>query len=254
MTESTAGILGRMSIFLAGAGPNPEAFPDVFDAFADEVRQHAGQRRPALVAVVVHGAGINLQHLVAAYAEPLQARIECDILVVPLAPGKPADPAAFDGVHGVVVGGGLTPGYWEGLRPAASAVSKQVSACVPYLGFSAGAMVAPRLALIGGYRINGVEVCGEECSEGQDSVDLREGLGLVPFSVDVHAAQAGTLSRALGAVAAGLAERAVAIDENTAVVVESAGDADYKVIGAGNCWDIRSTGGAAASVSVLTGD
>ncbi len=235
-----------MTIFLAGAGPDPEAFPAIFDAFADEVRQRAGQGPTSRVAVALHSTGANLQDLVAAYAEPLQALMECGIVVVSLAPGKPADPAAFDGVDGVVVGGGLTPGYWEGLRPAAGAISKLVSTGVPYLGFSAGAMVAPRLALIGGYRINGVEVCGEECSEGLDSVDIREGLGLVPFAVDVHAAQAGTLSRAVGAVAAGLAERAVAIDENTAVVVESVGGADYKVIGTGNCWDIRNTGGATA--------
>jgi cyanophycinase len=241
-----------MSIFLVGTGPDPEAFPGPFDAFAGEVRQRSGQGRASRIAVAVFGAGINLQDVAAAYTEPLQARIECETVVVPLVPGAPADPAAFDGVDGVVVGGGLTPGYWEGLHPAADAISKLVTGGVPYLGFSAGAMVAPDLALIGGYRINGVEVCGEECSEGLDSLALREGLGLVPFTVDVHAAQAGTLSRAVGAVAAGLAERAVAIDENTAVVVESAGGADYKVMGTGNCWDIRGTGGATA-VSVRTG-
>jgi len=254
MTESSAGILGRMTIFLAGAGPDPEAFPGVFDTFADEVRQCAGQDRTSRIAVAVHGTGANLQDLVAAYAEPLQTRMACEIVVVPLAPGTPADPAMFDGVDGVVVGGGLTPGYWAGLHPVASAISKLVSADVPYLGFSAGAMVAPGLALIGGYRIKEVEVCGEECSEGLDSVELREGLGLVPFTVDVHAAQAGTLSRVVGAVAAGLAEWAVAIDENTAVVVESPGDAGYKVMGTGNCWDIRGAGGAATTVSVRTRD
>ncbi|MFC4396575.1 Type 1 glutamine amidotransferase-like domain-containing protein [Arthrobacter sedimenti] len=242
-----------MSIFLAGAGPDPEAFPGVFDAFADEVRQRAGQDQASRIAMAVFGAGVNLQDVAAAYTEPLQSRMECGIVIVPLVPGKPADPAAFDGVDGVVVGGGLTPGYWEGLHPAATAISKLVTGGVPYLGFSAGAMVAPALALIGGYQINGVEVCGEECSEGLDSVALRKGLGLVPFTVDVHAAQAGTLSRAVGAVAAGLAEWAVAIDEDTAVVVESAGDEGYKVMGTGNCWDIRGTGGA-TEVSVRTGD
>ena len=82
--------------------------------------------------------------------------------------------------------------------------------------------------------------------EGLDSVDIREGLGLAAFSVDVHAAQAGTLSRAVGAVAAGLMERAVAIDENTAMILAAAGDRDYDVIGSGNCWDIQRTGGATA--------
>jgi len=238
-----------MSIFLAGAGPDPLVFPQVFDRFTDEVRKRAGQGGTARIVVAVHSAAGNLQDVVDAYTEPLQARIECDIVVVPLRAGTPADPAAFAGLDGLVVGGGLTPGYWEGLQPVAGAIAELVTAGVPYLGFSAGAMVAPQRALIGGYRINGVEVCGAECSEGLDSVDFREGLGLVPFSVDVHAAQAGTLSRAAGAVAASLTERALAIDENTAVVLDRAGDQDYRVIGTGNCWDLqRNNGGAVVSV------
>jgi cyanophycinase len=90
-----------------------------------------------------------------------------------------------------------------------------------------------------------------------DNVDIRDGLGLVPFAVDVHAAQAGTLSRAVGAVAAGLAARAVAIDENTALILPAAGSEDFQVIGTGNCWDIRTLPGgpdassAAVAVTVL---
>jgi cyanophycinase len=233
-----------MSIFLAGAGPDPLAFQEVFDRFALDVREHAGRRTPR-IAVAVHQRGGNLQELVAACAEPLQARIECEIAAVPLPDGKPADPGAFAKVDAVVVGGGLTPAYWEALHPAAATIRRLVADGAPYLGFSAGAMVAPRRALVGGYKVNGVEVCGEECSEGLDSVDIREGLGLAGFSVDVHAAQAGTLSRAVGAVAAGLVERAVAIDEQTAVVLAALGDGDYDVIGSGHCWDVHRSGGTA---------
>lgn len=233
-----------MSIFLAGAGPDPLAFQEVFDRFALDVREHAGRRTPR-IAVAVHQRGGNLQELVAACAEPLQARIECEIAAVPLPDGKPADPGAFAKVDAVVVGGGLTPAYWEALHPAAATIRRLVAEGAPYLGFSAGAMVAPRRALVGGYKVNGVEVCGEECSEGLDSVDIREGLGLAGFSVDVHAAQAGTLSRAVGAVAAGLVERAVAIDEQTAVVLAALGDGDYDVIGSGHCWDVHRSGGTA---------
>lgn len=233
-----------MSIFLAGAGPDPLAFQEVFDRFALDVREHAGRRTPR-IAVAVHQRGGNLQELVAACAEPLQARIECEIAAVPLPDGKPADPGAFAKVDAVVVGGGLTPVYWEALHPAAATIRRLVADGAPYLGFSAGAMVAPRRALVGGYKVNGVEVCGEECSEGLDSVDIREGLGLAGFSVDVHAAQAGTLSRAVGAVAAGLVERAVAIDEQTAVVLAALGDGDYDVIGSGHCWDVHRSGGTA---------
>lgn len=233
-----------MSIFLAGAGPDPLAFQEVFDRFALDVREHAGRRTPR-IAVAVHQHGGNLQELVAACAEPLQARIECEIAAVPLPDGKPADPGAFAKVDAVVVGGGLTPAYWEALHPAAATIRRLVADGAPYLGFSAGAMVAPRRALVGGYKVNGVEVCGEECSEGLDSVDIREGLGLAGFSVDVHAAQAGTLSRAVGAVAAGLVERTVAIDERTAVVLAALGDGDYDVIGSGHCWDVHRSGGTA---------
>lgn len=233
-----------MSIFLAGAGPDPLAFQEVFDRFALDVREHAGRRTPR-IAVAVHQRGGNLQELVAACAEPLQARIECEIAAVPLPDGKPADPGAFAKVDAVVVGGGLTPVYWEALHPAAATIRRLVADGAPYLGFSAGAMVAPRRALVGGYKVNGVEVCGEECSEGLDSVDIREGLGLAGFSVDVHAAQAGTLSRAVGAVAAGLVERTVAIDERTAVVLAALGDGDYDVIGSGHCWDVHRSGGTA---------
>ncbi|WP_457946524.1 Type 1 glutamine amidotransferase-like domain-containing protein [Pseudarthrobacter sp. alpha12b] len=234
-----------MSIFLAGAGPDPMAFPDIFDRFAGGVLQRATHGRTPRIAVAVHHGGGSLQDLVEAYAGPLRARIGCGIVAVPLAAGCPADPAAFSDVDGVVVGGGLTPAYWDGLRPAATAISRVVTEGAPYLGFSAGAMVTPGRALIGGYRINRVEVCGEECSEGLDAVDIRDGLGLVPFAVDVHAAQAGTLSRAVGAVASGQVEWAVAIDENTAMVLESAGARDYRVIGTGNCWDIRGVKGEA---------
>ena len=143
------------------------------------------------------------------------------------------------------------------MRPAT--LAQLVRRGVPYLGFSAGAMVAPGRALIGGYRIDGIEVCGEECSEGLVDLEVREGLGIAPFAVDVHAAQAGTLSRAVGAVAAGLVDHAVAIDEGTAIILAAAEAGDYTVIGAGTCWDIRERpgrgpglGGGAAVVTART--
>ncbi|MFF2345612.1 Type 1 glutamine amidotransferase-like domain-containing protein [Pseudarthrobacter sp. NPDC058119] len=241
-----------MSIFLAGAGPDPLGFPAVFDQFADAISRHAAPGRAARIAVAVHHRGGSLEELMEPCSAPLQARLGCGIVAIPLGGGTPADPAAFDGVDGVVVGGGLTPAYWEGLRPAAAALSRLVAAGSPYLGFSAGAMVAPRRALIGGYQINGVDVCGEECSEGLEAVEVRAGLGVVPFAVDVHAAQAGTVSRAVGAVAAGRVEWAVAIDEDTAVVLEPGGADGYRVIGSGNAWDIRKAANGAV-VSIRAG-
>lgn len=246
-----------MSIFLAGAGPDPVAFPDVFDRFAQEVSRHAGAGA-ARIAVVVHDRGGNPAGRLPEYVEPLKARLSFDVEEVLLGLDGAADPAKFDGVHGVVVGGGLTPAYFEGLNGAAAEIFRSVAGGASYLGFSAGAMVAPGRALIGGYRVDGAEVCGEECSEGLDALDIRDGLGFAPFAVDVHAAQAGTLGRAIGAVTAGLVDRAVAIDEGTALVLAGPGAEDYVVIGSGSCWDVRGhddggpgLSGRAAAVTVL---
>jgi cyanophycinase len=208
--------------------------------------------------VVVHDQAGNPAGRLGEYVEPLRARLPFELVPVLLGEVRTADPALFDGVDAVVVGGGLTPAYLAGLHPAMPALTRIVAGGASYLGFSAGAMLAPERALIGGYRVDGVELCGEECSEGLDALDIREGLGLAPFAVDVHAAQAGTLGRAVGAVAAGLVARAVAIDESTALILPAAGSEDFEVIGSGNCWDVRGRGpgdayaaGGSAVVSVL---
>lgn len=247
----STGKLMAMSIFLAGAGPDPSAFPQLFDRFAGEVQQRKLPAGPLRIAIAVHDRGGNPEALLPAYAEPLLARMPMEVVPVLLHAGAPADPSVFDGVGGVVVGGGLTPGYWEGLTSSAAAISTAVAAGMPYLGFSAGAMIAPGRALLGGYLSKGIEVCGEECSEGLAELEIRDGLGLAPFAVDVHAAQAGTLSRAVGAVAAGLVDRAVAVDENTALVLAAAGDESFEVLGSGNCWDIRRSG-QGCTVAVLS--
>lgn len=239
-----------MNIILAGGGPDTVTTPVVFDRFADGVRRRAGGRT-ARVAVVLFDREGSAEYFLPAYLEPLHSRLGCEVAPVLIRSHEPADPGMFDGVDGIVVGGGPTPEYLAGLQGSAQAIRSAAADGVAYLGFSAGAMIAPQHALVGGYRLRGVEVCSEECSEGLDELEVRDGLGLVPFAVDVHAAQAGTLSRAVAAVAGGLVDRAVAVDENTALVLRHADLADMEVIGTGNCWSIRGAGNKAA-VAVLS--
>lgn len=196
-----------MSILLVGGGPDTVRTPDVYDRFMADLRRRA-DGRPPRIAVALFDRGGSSASLLPAYAEPLRSRQPCEIIPVPVRAGAPADPASFDDVDGIVVGGGPTPDYLASLAGCAALIRSAVLGGVPYLGFSAGAMIAPARALIGGYRSGGVEVCSEECSEGLDELEIRDGLGLMPFAVDVHAAQAGTLSRAVAAVSAGLVERA----------------------------------------------
>lgn len=156
-----------------------------------------------------------------------------DLHIVQLSPDRSLTASDLEGAHGVFVGGGLTPGYHAAIMPAADAIRELVANGVPYAGFSAGAMIAGDHALLGGYRVGGVQIAPEPTSEGLDDVTLDAGLGLVDLVVDVHCAQYGTLSRAVAIVDAGLADRVVAVDENTSLIV---GDGGLQVAGLGNVW------------------
>lgn len=112
----------------------------------------------------------------------------------------------------VYVAGGWTPGYQEAL------VGLDVGDR-PYAGYSAGAAIAAGRAIVGGWRYDGRDLCRQDASEDLEDLEVRDGLGLVPFAVDVHATQWGTLTRAVHAVHAGLVGEAIAIDEHTCVEV-----------------------------------
>ena len=130
-----------------------------------------------------------------------------EVTTAALGAGRP-DPAGFAGIY---VAGGLTPAYREALAG--------LEVTVPYCGYSAGAAIAAREALVGGWRIGDRQVCDEDFSEDLEQVEPLPGLGLVPFAVDVHATQWGTVTRALNAVARGLCEEALAVDEHCCVAV-----------------------------------
>ena len=135
----------------------------------------------------------------------------------------------LDGAAGVFVGGGSTPGYQEALA------GWRVPAELPFGGFSAGAAVAAARAIVGGWRLDGREVCAAEAGEDLDELAVRDGLGLVPFAVDVHATQWGTLTRLVHAVGAGLVDEGWAIDEGTVLVVD---DGSVRAEGLGSAYRV----------------
>ncbi|MFC0421020.1 MULTISPECIES: Type 1 glutamine amidotransferase-like domain-containing protein [Glutamicibacter] len=226
-----------MSIFLVGGGvPDTPVYEPILDAFVQDVlenRTHEGEPILALALFDYEGSG---QHFLPAYSTPIEERIPCQIRPVYLRLGRPTDPASFENVDGIIVCGGPTPEYLASLRTCAETIRGAVNRGIPYMGFSAGAMIAPRNALIGGYFSDGIEICSEESSENLKEITFADGLGLTPFTVEVHAAQAGTLGRAIATVERNLTEMTMAIDEDTAVVVESANPSNLKVLGAGHVW------------------
>ncbi|MFD8810268.1 hypothetical protein ACFV23_01875 [Streptomyces sp. NPDC059627] len=185
----------------------------------------------------------------ARYAEALRsAGAQAAVpLLVPLGgrfePGPPVD-----GVDGLLVCGGLTPAYQDAFAQCAGRLTGLLGERgIPYAGFSAGAALAARRAVVGGWLADGVPVCPPDTAEDLEEVEVRPGLGLVPFAVDVHAAQWGTLGRLVAAVSRGSVPYGVAIDENTVLEVTGA---TGRVGGRGRVHVVRpaDTGDAAGAV------
>lgn len=159
--------------------------------------------------------------------------------------GEIFDPAVIDSADGVFVGGGLTPAYHAAFTAIAPRVRERVASGMPYLGFSAGSAIAAESAILGGYLLDGVIVCDEDAGEELDDVTVAPGLGLVPFAVDVHAAQWGTVSRLIAAVDAGLVTTGMAIDEDTVVRWRAAEPPTVpSVFGKGAAWHVGGADGA----------
>jgi cyanophycinase len=150
-----------------------------------------------------------------------------------VAEGDVMPASALDGADGILVGGGLTPAYLSAFAPLAERIRNEVESGVPYLGFSAGAMIAPDRALLGGWLIGGIEVVGRDAAEDLDELTIDDGLGLIDVTVDVHAVQWGNLSRAIAAVDSGALDELIAIDEATVLAV---GSGPLRSGGAGTVW------------------
>src|SRR5215212_9205344 len=215
-TEDSALCHARaVSVFLIGGGRDPAGIAASHGPFVEACGDGA-------IVCLVHDAGDAER-----FREQLAHAGAREVRAAAI-----SDPSVLDGAAGVYVGGGWTPGYADALAGWATAVR----ACgLPYAGYSAGAAVASRCALVGGWRIGGLQVCAEEAGEDLDEVCVRPGLGLVDFAVDVHASQWGTVTRLLQAVASGLVSDGVAVDEGTALEVDGE---DWKVHGTGSVYRV----------------
>ncbi|WZH38575.1 MAG: Type 1 glutamine amidotransferase-like domain-containing protein [Microbacterium enclense] len=233
-----------MSVFLLGGGRDVAACGSLLEAFVSEARERAAGRAPAIALLLVLEADDDSS--VDRFRGVLEAAgaASDEIRVHAIVEGESFTDAAIE-ADGLFVGGGLTPAYGDAFGGIRNLVRERVADGVAYAGFSAGAAIAAGPALVGGFRVEGVEVASEDASEELDAVEVRPGLGLLDFAVDVHAAQWGTLSRLVAAVDAGLVTDGVAIDENTALVVSA--QAAPAVRGRGQVWRVES---AASGVRV----
>lgn len=227
-----------MSVFLLGGGRDAARCGDLLRPFVDEAREQAGDRAPVIAVLLVLEAGDDSSvERTVALLEAAGARAG-ELRVESIVEGEVFDASALE-ADALFVGGGLTPAYLDAFGRVRDAVTERVRDGMPYAGFSAGSVIAAGPALVGGYRVSGVEVVSHDAGEELDEVEVRQGLGLLAFAVDVHAAQWGTLSRLVVAVDVGLIGEGVAIDEHTALVISAR--AAPSVLGSGQVWRVEGT-------------
>ena len=233
-----------MSVFLLGGGRDVARCGELLRPFVAEARERAADRAPEIaLLLVVEADGDSSVARFTAMLESAGAAA-AEIRVESIVEGEVFAAAALQ-ADALIVGGGLTPAYLDAFKKIRDAVTDRVREGVPYAGFSAGSAIAAGPALVGGYRVRGVEVVSEDAAEELEEVEVRPGLGLLDFAVDVHAAQWGTVSRLVAAVDAGLVAEGVAIDEYTALVMSA--QAAPAVRGSGQVWRVES---AASGVHV----
>lgn len=236
-----------MSIHLVGGGPfaaSDAAAPFLAEATARSAA--VGRTVPRIGLLSVASSVGASPSSTADIAEVLGGARQAEVLVSEIAPGEVFSTTVLSDVDALVVGGGVTPHYLDAVAPLVDQIRLLVADGLPYLGYSAGAMIAADRALVGGWRIGGVEICPEEAAEGLDEVELREGLGLVDLTIDVHAVQAGTLARLIASAEAEFVTAGLAIDEDTTLVV---GEGALEVRGTGSVWRVVA---GDESVSVAT--
>jgi cyanophycinase len=203
-----------VAIHLIGGGWDPALIEPVYGQFSQEARAGGGR----LVFVLQHGTqGGRFVDLFRGLGLPRCRRVT-------VGRDRPLPDGLLDDCDALFVCGGVNPLYRSALAPAATAIADRVRQGMPYAGFSAGAVIAADRALVGGWQRHlgrgPRPVCAARRAEGLVPVTVEPGLGLVPFGVDVHGTQWGTLTRAVHVIDAGLLETCVLVDEDTALVVD----------------------------------
>jgi cyanophycinase len=216
-------------VFLIGGGRGENAVRASHTPFVQAV---AG--KPIVALLLDEGDDTDVER----WTSALSLAGASEVRAVVVSTDRPPTGDDVDGAGGVFVAGGWTPGYQEALVGAGT---DWLPSDAVFAGFSAGAASAGEWAIVGRWRLGEREVCAEEAGEDLEALTVRPGLGLVPFAVDVHATQWGTLTRLTHAVRAGLAPDGWAVDEGT--VLHYDGDRVAGVAGLGSAYRVSGGNG-----------
>jgi cyanophycinase len=227
-------------LFLHGGGDSPLSRTETLGRFMDAATSGS---TCTLALVVAEESEPQARASFEAYRAIFTALPNAPAVIEPVlvAPARPLRRAHLEQLapSGVFVCGGSTPLYHEALCLDTEWLVYLRAAGIPYGGTSAGAAIAARRAILGGWQATrggqARAVLFQGASEGLDAITVREGLGLVPFAIDVHASQLGTLTRMIHAVQLGLVPEGWAIDEDTLLEI---GESDIRIHGQGHAYHV----------------
>lgn len=230
----------KIPVFLIGGGWNAETFSETFGRFISSATRN-GERRIALI--IAEEPGADAHELFSRFFEAFDylGLTLSEAVEVVVSKENFLTKEKLDRINptGIFVCGGLTPAYSDALCVNKNWLEYLFENEIPYCGFSAGASIAAGKAIIGGWqrKIENkiVQIADENAGEDLDLLTVENGLGLIDFSVDVHATEWGTLSRLIHAVDSGMCDEGFAIDENTMLEII---DGKIKVFGAGNVYRV----------------
>jgi cyanophycinase len=242
------------NIFLHGGGDHPDSREVSWGRFISAVTASSPGRLVMVVAEATEPAAQESFRDYRTIFESLAAP-PAEILPLFVSPAQPLTVTHLATLQptGLFVCGGVTPFYHQALCADKEWLVELRTRNIPYGGTSAGAAVAARQAILGGWRLEreGVarQILFQGASEGLEMLAVEEGLGLVPFSVEVHASQWGTLIRLLHAVATGLVSEGWALDENILLEVQ---DDTLAIYGQGHAYHVQRRDDAAPQVAIYT--
>lgn len=207
-------------MFLVGGGPATTP-GQAYDEFVAAARARGGDR----IAVALLGSQDEAAGNLDMYADPITERFP-EALIEPVwlideDEGAIVWPESPENLAGIVVAGGWTPGYLDALAQQRELLVRLVRSGIPYLGYSAGAAITARHAVVGGWKHQGRQVAPELAGEGSTEMVIRDGLGLIGPAVETHADTHSIVTRAIAALQIGPMSSVVAIDEGTCLAIDT---------------------------------
>jgi cyanophycinase len=212
-------------LFLIGGGWQPEAFIHTYGPFVEAASKNKNTK---ILLVLASKDEANKEELIKKFQIPFQTLsvMSDEITAIFVSKSEPLTKNILVSTKptGIFICGGTTPLYQEALCIDKGWLDYLEDERLPYCGFSAGASIAADKAIVGGWKLCGDgqnnPIIDPEVAEDLECLTVRNGLGLLPFSIDVHCGQWGTITRLIHTVNQGMVESGWAIDEDTMLKVD----------------------------------